>query len=679
VQGAAVLGIVAAICVHAYVRSGRDPNTPYFVNDPGHIKLFVNSQTQAGLKTLNGATIISTDSAPTAAILAALERWSSISGTTLHFDTPSSVTTVSGATDGQSVITFVDTRSNRSITGGAVAVTRLISDSNGKLTDTDIIFNPQFEFSTTLHPDTFDIEGTLVHELGHAIGMGHAGSASSTMFATTARGSADLRTLTTDDIAYPRTVYPAPGSTNYGSLAIDIKLSNGQPAPGALVTAIDPAQNIILAGLSNTSGRALIAGIPGGSYLLYAEPANEPALPGHYSQFGVLNSIATTIAGGPDSPTVWSVVPGSETAGMLTLRPGSDTLNLVGAGGSAVGGIVESDYGFIAHPSGQYNFEIYGDGLDDPSISLSSISFLGAGVSAEGPFERDELELTDGHIYPLLRFRINVAPTAPVGSMSIMVRLGDQLSFFTGAVEIANPTPTPSFTSNGVVQAASFESVPLSPGGIFSIFGTELAPSEGSGFFDPLSGGLIEILRNTAVLVDGRPAPLFYVSAGQINAQAPAGLAPGNFVTVQILRDDAASPVRFLPVTAAAPGVFVHPESSRAVALNQDGSLNSAANAAARDTVVTIYLTGAGVVAPAIATGRPAPVPPPLSHVIDGVTASINGQPAQVEFAGAAPGFVGLIQVNVRIPATSPAGDAVGLRVLAGGTASQPRTTISIR
>jgi uncharacterized protein (TIGR03437 family) len=677
-RGAAALGTVAAICAYGYVRSGRDSATPYFVGDPSHVKLFVNSQTAAGLMNLNGAAIISTGSSPTAAILAALERWNSITGTALHFDTPTPVQTASGVTDGNSVITFADTPSNRSMSAGAVAITRLISDSSGKFTDTDIVFNPRFEFSTTLQADTFDIEGTLVHELGHAIGMGHAGSASSTLFATTALGSADLRTLVTDDVAYARGIYPSPGLSDYGSLRIDVKFSNGLPAGGALVTVIDTARNLLLTGLTASSGQATLRGVPAGDYILYAEPANEPALPAHFSQPGVLASIATTLAGNPASPTVWSVVPGGETAAALTLKPGSDALNLVGAGGSVIDGIVESDYGFIAHPGGQYNFELYGEGLGDPAISLSSISFLGAGVSTDGPLERDEVELTDGQVYPLLRFRIHVAPAVPIGTLSAMVRLGNELSIFTGAVEIAKATPAPAFTSKGVVHAASFESLPLSPGGIFSIFGTDLAPSEGFGFFDPLSGGLIEILRGTAVLVDDRPAPLFYVSPEQINAQAPADLQPGAFVTVRVLREAVTSFSRVLPVAAAAPGIFVHPGSNRAVALNQDGSLNSAANAAGRDTVVTLYVTGAGAVVPAIATGRPAPLPPPLSYV-GGVTATIGGQPAAVEFAGAAPGYVGLIQVNVRIPVDSPTGDAVALRVLAAGTASQPATTISIR
>jgi uncharacterized protein (TIGR03437 family) len=678
-KGAVTLGVVAAICAHAYVRSGRDPNTPYFVSDPAHVEVFVTSQTQAGLKNFGGGTIISDDSSPTAAVLAALERWNSISGTTLHFDTPVSVLTASGLTDGKSVITFADTPSNRDISAGAVAVTRLISRASGEFTDTDIIFNPQFEFSTTLRAGTFDIEGTLVHELGHALGMGHAGSASSTMFATTARGSADLRTLVDDDIAFARGVYPAPGLSDYGSLLIDVALSNGQPARGALVTVLDRARNRLLTGLTSTSGRAEMAGVPAGDYILYAEPANEPALPGQFSQFGVLDSIATTIAGGPDSPTVWSVLPGNATAAALTLQPGSDALNLVGAGGSEIGGIVESDYGFIAQPGGHYNFELFGDGLEEPSILLSSISFLGAGVSVEGPLERDEIELTDGAIYPLLRFRIAVSPTAPIGSQSAMIRLGDQLSLFTGALEIADPTPTPTFLTSAIVNGASFEALPLSPGGIFSIFGEDLAPAEGFGFFDLLSGGLVELLRGVTVLVDNRPAPLFYVSRGQINAQAPAELQPGSFVSVRVLREDVISANRLAPVAVSAPGVFVHPESTQIVALNEDGTLNSVANPADRGSALTLYLTGAGAFAPHLAAGQPAPLPPPFHLVAAGVEATIDDLPAVVEFAGAAPGFVGLVQINVRIPTSASSGDNIVLRVLGGGSASQPGTTISIR
>lgn len=677
VKGAAALGIAAAICAQAYVRAGRTPNTPYFVGEPAHVKVFVNSQTKAGLQSLSGDTIISADSSPTGAILAALDRWNSISGTTLRFDAPVAVETASPLFDGQSVITFADTPSNRSITGGAIAVARLFSASTGELTDTDIIFNPQYGFSTTLQAETFDIESVLVHELGHAVGMEHSASASSTLFAYGEPASADARSLSADDIAFPRGVYPSPGNSPYGSLTVDTAVFQGSAAGGVVVAAIDPGQNILLTGLSDAAGRAEIRGVPPGNYLLYAEPANGPVVPRNFSPFDVLDSFRTTILGGPDSPVSVSVTPAAETAATLSFQLGLDPLNILGAGGAEAGASIESYSGLVARPGGHYVFEIYGDGLT--AVSLSSISFLGSGVSVSGPFERDEVELFEGLTYPLLRFRINVAPTAPAGSLSLMVRVSDELSLFTGALEIAVPTPRPAFLTNAVVNAASFEAGALAPGGIFSIFGENLAPAEGFGFFDPLSGGLIELLRGVSVLIDNRPAPLFYVSPNQINAQAPAELQPGSFAEVRVLREDVISPSRLAPVAAAAPGVFVHPESARIVAINQDGSLNSAANPANRGSVLSLYLTGAGAYSPSLAAGQPAPLPPPLHQVAADVEATIGGQTAAVEFAGASPGFVGLVQLNVRIPATSPAGNAVALRVLAGGAASQAGTTISIR
>jgi uncharacterized protein (TIGR03437 family) len=42
----------------------------------------------------------------------------------------------------------------------------------------------------------------------------------------------------------------------------------------------------------------------------------------------------------------------------------------------------------------------------------------------------------------------------------------------------------------------------------------------------------------------------------------------------------------------------------------------------------------------------------------------------EVQYSGLAPGFVGLWQINVRIPADAPSGNAVPVRVLINGTPS---------
>ena len=100
---------------------------------------------------------------------------------------------------------------------------------------------------------------------------------------------------------------------------------------------------------------------------------------------------------------------------------------------------------------------------------------------------------------------------------------------------------------------------------------------------------------------------------------------------------------------------------------------------AGRDTVVTIYVTGGGSASPPVDTGRPAPLPPPLHNLVSNIAATVGSADAVVEFAGLAPGFVGLTQVNVRIPAAAPAGEAVALRVTVGGVPTQAGTAISIR
>lgn len=673
-----VLGIIPAICAQAYVHSERRPGSPFLRANPDHIAIVVSDQTRAGLSNLDDGVTITSDSSPTAAILAALNRWNEIPGSALHFDNPVSVAEASAKSDEQTLITFADTPANRSIAFNAVAVTVLISTPSGNLTDTDIVFNPAFPFSTTLQPNTFDIEGTLVHELGHAIGMGHSGSVSSTMFASTGTASPDLRSLTIDDSSFAQGVYPALGPQSAGALIIDTKFNNGLSAAGVLVVAIDASSNTLLTGLSNNLGRAIIRGVPPGNYIVYAEPVNGPAEFGQFSQNIIQTSISTTFLGSADAPALLAVQPAVETKATLTLRPGVDLMNIDGAGAAPLGGFVENDFGAIVAPGGEYIFELYGEGLDDPSITLNSISFLGSGVTVSGPLEIED----DGFFgfFQLLRFQIRIDPNASEGSLSAMVRAGEQTALFTSALEIIKPTPIPSFTSDGVVNAASFASgAALSPGGIFSIFGTELGPPvESSGFFDPLSGGLIEMMQGVCVLINERPAPLFYVGPGQINAQAPADLQPG-FVSVRVLRDDVSSPSVFVPVAETAPGVFLISGSNRAVVLNQNGTLNSPANPAARGSVITFYVTGAGIVDPSLATGQPAPIPGSLHHVAASVDARIGGQTTSVEFAGAAPQFVGLIQVNVRIPLTAPVGDDIELRLRAAQALSQAGARLAIR
>jgi uncharacterized protein (TIGR03437 family) len=112
--------------------------------------------------------------------------------------------------------------------------------------------------------------------------------------------------------------------------------------------------------------------------------------------------------------------------------------------------------------------------------------------------------------------------------------------------------------------------------------------------------------------------------------------------------------------------LFISPSAgglSRAIAQNQDFTLNSAANPAARGSVVVVYLTGSGEVDPAVPTGEGAPGQEPFARASLAAKATIGDKEADILFLGLTPGFVGLTQANLRLPADAPIGPEVPLTI----------------
>jgi uncharacterized protein (TIGR03437 family) len=112
------------------------------------------------------------------------------------------------------------------------------------------------------------------------------------------------------------------------------------------------------------------------------------------------------------------------------------------------------------------------------------------------------------------------------------------------------------------------------------------------------------------------------------------------------------------------PGLFRTLEadgSATALALNQDGALNSPAHPAPVGSIVTLFPTGLGQTSPAGVDGQ---VPSNIaSQYAASVQVTVNGVAGDVLYAGIAPGFAGLAQINVRIPQTKTG----PVRVLMGG------------
>jgi uncharacterized protein (TIGR03437 family) len=216
-------------------------------------------------------------------------------------------------------------------------------------------------------------------------------------------------------------------------------------------------------------------------------------------------------------------------------------------------------------------------------------------------------------------------------------------------------TVPPLVPSDSVVNGASF-TPSLATGGLVSIFGQRLASgiSHASGFPLPIS------LDGSTVTLNGIPMALIFASPGQINAALPLdALGPA---TVRVTTSAGFAETE-IDIADVAPAIFP------SAITHADGTLVSATAPVTPGETLVIYMTGLGQVDGKIGAGQAAPSSP-LLRVLAPVQVQIGAtSPITPDFAGLAPGFVGVYQVNVRIPQDLPATTYL-LRVSEKGIAS---------
>ena len=150
-------------------------------------------------------------------------------------------------------------------------------------------------------------------------------------------------------------------------------------------------------------------------------------------------------------------------------------------------------------------------------------------------------------------------------------------------------------------------------------------------------------------------------------------------VVLRTTRPETATQTVAVPQTitlaTARPAIFTINQqlSGPGVILNEDVSLNSASHPAARGSLIQIFATGLGTTSPAVVSGQPAPSNPAATSTTS-VQAQIGGQTATVQFAGLAPGYVGLYRVDVIVPAGVAPGNAVPLVLTQDGVPSNTVT-----
>ena len=236
----------------------------------------------------------------------------------------------------------------------------------------------------------------------------------------------------------------------------------------------------------------------------------------------------------------------------------------------------------------------------------------------------------------------SVTDLAPGGGTQPLTSSGPAGYQITRSPAFLVSAPVVNFTSAGVVNAASFRPA-ASPGEIVSIFGSALSgPGVG-----------------TQVSIAGQKLALFAASPFQINVALPATLLPGAYsLIVKSAYGSLDQPITIVP---SSPGIFIlgiNPDGSvQGAVVNRNGAVNSSVTSANRGDTIVIYGTGLGAVSTQGA----------LSTTVTTVTAALAGTELSVAYAGLAPGFIGLYQVNLAIPLNTPPGLSLPLTLRENG------------
>jgi uncharacterized protein (TIGR03437 family) len=220
----------------------------------------------------------------------------------------------------------------------------------------------------------------------------------------------------------------------------------------------------------------------------------------------------------------------------------------------------------------------------------------------------------------------------------------------TGEVRVSN---APVLAANGTVNAFNrLLGAGIAPGEIVEIYGSNLGNQTATASSVPLPANLSGI----SVLIGGLPAPLFYVSPGQIDAQVPYELVPSKQYQVQVNNNGATTTATTISMVAQAPGLASDAAGTVIAQHNADYSLVTATSPAKPGEYIILYLNGLGTPDQPVATGAAAPGST-LIHPAVPPTVTLNGVTVPVYFAGLTPSAVGLYQIDLQIPANTPDGN----------------------
>jgi len=211
----------------------------------------------------------------------------------------------------------------------------------------------------------------------------------------------------------------------------------------------------------------------------------------------------------------------------------------------------------------------------------------------------------------------------------------------------------PFYSAGSVVNSANGQIGPLSPNSIGTVYGKGLSYITRALTADDVRGGVMPtVLPGTGVtvLIGGVAANIFYVSPTQINFLVPSILRPGR-TDFQVVKNGISGAVVPMDLASSSPAIF-QADVQTVIATRLDGSLVTLDAPARPGDVIVLYATGLGETVPPVIYANIASTTAPLKQLAD-FKVLLDGaalHTSLVLYAGVAPGFAGLYQINLRLP-----------------------------
>ena len=213
----------------------------------------------------------------------------------------------------------------------------------------------------------------------------------------------------------------------------------------------------------------------------------------------------------------------------------------------------------------------------------------------------------------------------------------------------------PLYSADSIVNAADNQPGPLAANTLATIYGQNLAYGTQALSANDVQGGTLPTVfpgTGVHVLVGNLLANLIYVSPTQINFLVPSNLIPGT-VNLCVVVDSWAGPTIPIQLAPAAPALF-QLDQQNAIATRADGSLITPGAPASPGDVIVLYATGLGATTPPVVYSRIPSTAAALVQIAN-FTVLLDGaalDPSAIAYAGVAPGFGGLYQINLVLPAS---------------------------